>query len=101
MMQIFVSDKGFVKVYGMKSLTEIPECIKLFAKEVGAPNVFVCDPQRNQTDKRVREFCQKIGTTLRVLEEGTQHANRAELYIGLLKEGVRQDMRESHSPLRL
>ena len=101
MMQIFVSDKGFVKVYGMKSLTEIPECIKLFAKEVGAPNIFVCDPQRNQTDKRVREFCQKIGTTLRVLEEGTQHANRAELYIGLLKEGVRQDMRESHSPLRL
>ena len=33
MMQIFVSDKGFVKVYGMKSLTEIPDTIKLFAKE--------------------------------------------------------------------
>ena len=85
MMQIFVSDKGFVKVYGMKSVTEIPAAIRLFAKEVGAPNCFVCDPHANQKSKEVREFCHKIGTTLRLVEERTQHANRAELYIGLLK----------------
>jgi hypothetical protein len=36
MMQIFVSDKGFVKVYVMTSQTEIPKAMKLFAKEVGA-----------------------------------------------------------------
>ena len=101
MMQIFVSDKGFVKVYGMKSLTEIPAAIRLFAKEVGAPNCFVCDPHANQKSKEVREFCHKIGSTLRLLEERTQHANRAELYIGLLKEAVRKDMRETNSPLRL
>eukprot|EP00956_Cyclotella_meneghiniana_P034439 scaffold104886_cov86-Cyclotella_meneghiniana.AAC.1 len=99
-MQIFVSDKGYVKVYGMKSVTEIPQAVKLFAKEVGAPNVFICDPHKNQVDKKIREFCLKIGTTLRALEESTQHANRAELYVGLLKEGTRKDMREENSPLR-
>ena len=36
-----------------------------------------------------------------MLEENTQHTDRAELYIGLLKEAVRKDMRETHSPLRL
>lgn len=101
MMQIFVSDKGFVKVYGMTSQTDIPKAMKLFAKEVGAPNTFVCDPHPNQKSKEVRAFCLKIGSTLRVLEEGTQASNRAELYVGLLKEGIRKDMREAHSPLRL
>lgn len=99
-MQIYVSDKGFVRVYGMKTVMEIPQSMKLFAKEVGVPNTFVCDPHLNQQDKKIREFCMKIGSTLRVLEEGTQHANRAELYIGLIKEGIRKDMREEDSPLR-
>ena len=101
MMQIFVSDKGFVKVYGMKGLRQIPDAIKLFAKEVGAPNAFVCDPHANQTSQQVRDFCHKIGSTLRVLEQGTQASNRAELYVGLIKEGIRKDMREMNSPLRL
>ena len=101
MMQLFVSDKGFLKVYGMKSLKEIPQAMKMFAKEVGAPNCFVCDPQSNQKSKEVRAFCQQIGSTLRVLEERTQHANRAELYIGLLKESIRKDLRGTNAPLRL
>ena len=37
--------------------------------------------------------------TLRVFEEGTPWANKAERYIGLLKESERKDMRESNSPL--
>ena len=101
MIQLFVSDKGFLKVYGMKSVKDIPAAMKMFAKEVGAPNCFVCDPHKNQKSKEVREFCHRIGTTLRVLEERTKHANRAELYIGLLKESIRKDMRETNSPLRL
>ena len=39
--------------------------------------------------------------TLRVLEESTQWANRAELYIGLLKEAIRKDLRTSNCPLVL
>ena len=36
-MQLFVSDKGFVKVYGIKSETEILNAVKLFYKEVWGP----------------------------------------------------------------
>ena len=49
----------------------------------------------------VKKFCNDIGTTLRALEEGTPWSNKAELYIGLIKEAVRKDMRESNSPLCL
>ena len=49
----------------------------------------------------VRKFCNDIGTTLRALEEGTPWSNKAELYIGLLKEAVRKDMCESNSPMSL
>ena len=34
-----------------------------------------------------------------MLEEGTPWANRAELYIGIIKEAVRKDMKESNCPL--
>ena len=49
----------------------------------------------------VRKFCNNIGTTLWALEEGTPWSNKAELYIGLLKEAVQKDMRESDSPMSL
>ena len=101
MMQLFVSDKGFVKVYGMKSEREFPDALKLFCKEVGAPTAIVVDPHQSQKSDKVRQFLNKVGTTLRVLEESTQHADRAELYIGLLKKAVGRDLRESNSPMRL
>ena len=37
MMQLFVSDKGFVKVYGIKYEKEFVKDIKLVCKEVLAP----------------------------------------------------------------
>ena len=37
--------------------------------------------------------------TLRILEESTQWANRAELYIGLFKESIRKDLSKSNSPI--
>ena len=92
MMQLFVSDKGYVKVYPMTSVKEFPAALRMFAKEVGAPEVLVADPHMNQKSREVKDFCNKIGTTLRILEQSTQFANRAELYIGLLKEAIRKDM---------
>ena len=47
------------------------------------------------------DFSPEIGTTLKVLENETQWADRAELYIGLMKEATRKDMREMHLPLVL
>ena len=75
--------------------------VKQFAKEIGAPDALICDAAGEQTSQELRRFCSEMGTTLRVLEEGTPWANKAELYIGILKEAVRKDMKESNCPLVL
>ena len=97
--QLFVTDKGFVYVVPMRSRSEVLQAVKQFAKEIGAPEVLVADPAGEQKSLPLRKFCNEIGTTLRALEEGTQWANRAELYIGLIKEAVRKDMKDSNCPL--
>ena len=98
-MQIFVTNKGFVYLVPMRSKGNVLLAVKAFAKEVGAPDAIVCDPAREQTSQDVKTFCQQIGTTLRVIEERTQWANLAELYIGMLKEAVQKDMLKSDCPL--
>ena len=65
------------------------------------PVNLVVDPSREQTSNDVKQFCHKVGTTLRILEESTKWANRAERYIGIFKESIRQDMRIANSPLCL
>jgi hypothetical protein len=97
--QLFVTDKGFVYVVPMKSNNEVLQALKQFAKEVGAPEAIICDAARDQTSQELRRFCNDIGSTLRVLEEGTPWANKAKLYIGLIKEVTQKDMKESNCPL--
>ena len=99
--QVFASDKAFVYFVPMKDQRSYFSALKQFAKEVGAPEVLVCDSHPTQKKRDVKEFCVQIGTTLRVLEAETQWANRAELYVGLLKEATRKDMRATGSPLVL
>ena len=98
--QLFVSDKGFVAVYPMRSKSQYPDVLKLFCKEVGVPETLVVDPSGEQTSHKARQFCHKVGTTLRILEESTQWANRAELYIGLFKESIRNDISRTHCPMK-
>ena len=97
--QLFVTDKGFLHAFPMKRKSEVYMAVKMFAKEIGTPNAIVCDMAKEQTSAELKGFLNDIGTTLRALEEGTPWANKAELYIKLMKEAVRKDMRESHSPL--
>lgn len=97
--QVFASDKGFVYIYLMTALTEIPTAVKNFTKEVGIPNVLVADAHPNQKDKKVKAYCLEIGTKLRILEESTQWANFSERVIGLLKEVTRKDIRETDAPI--
>jgi hypothetical protein len=85
----------------MKKQQEVYLALKQFAKEVGAPEVLVCDPHPAQVKREVHEFCTQIGMTLKVLEAETQWANHTELYIGLMKEATRKDMCSSGSPLVL
>ena len=100
-MQIFVSDKGYVSVYPMKLKSDFKNCLHLFCKEIGVPDTLVMDKSGEQTSSAVKHFSQQVGMTLRILEESTQWANRAELYIGILKEAIRKDLRISNSPLVL
>ena len=97
--QLFVTDKGFEYVVPMKRKSEVLQAVKQFAKEIGAPDAIVADMAGEQMSVDLKRFCNDIGTTLRALEEGTPWSNKAELYIGLIKEAVRKDMRESDSPL--
>ena len=99
--QLFVSDKGFVAVYPMEKASNFEDALHLFCKEVGVPLTIVADPHPSQKSYSVRRFCDQVGTTLRLLEKSTQWANRAELYIGLLKEAVRKDLRASDAPMVL
>ena len=100
-MQLFVTDKGFVYVVPMSSKKEVPLALKQFAKEIGAPDAIIADASGEQTSKEVKSFLSSIGTSLRLIEEGTPWANRAELYIGLMKAAIRKDMKSSNCPLAL
>ena len=99
--QLFVTDKGFVYVVPMRSKSEVLQAVKQFAKEIGAPDAIISDMAGEQTSLVLRKFCNEIRTTLRALEEGTPWANKAELYIGIIKEAVRKDMKESNCPLAI
>ena len=99
--QVFVSDCDFLSLYPMQQESEYPLALKLFAKEVGAPDVLVCDCSKTQNQRQVKLLCTQMGTTLKTLEAESQWANRAELTIGILKEAVRKDLRETGSPIVL
>ena len=99
--QVYVSDKGFVFCHLMKGINqaEYLQALKAFCREVGVPERLVCDPHPTQTSEAARRFLQEVGTRLRVLERGTQWADLAERFIGLLKTGVRADLRQSNAPM--
>ena len=98
-MQLFVSDKGFVYVVPMKSKSEFPFALKQFAKEIGVPIALISDPSGEQTSSKVKKLAKDMDLTLKILEESTQWANLAELYIGLMKEAIREDLRTSDCPI--
>jgi hypothetical protein len=96
---IMVTDKGFIKAYPLEKRAHVKDAIRRFCKDIGVPVAFICDPAGEQTSKEVKSFIREAGSTLRILEEGTQWANRAELIIGQLKAGVRRVMKDAGVPL--
>ena len=62
-----MTDKGFLCVVPMKSKGLVPQALKQFAKEIGALEAFVLDSLGEQTSQEVEQFCNNIGTTLRIL----------------------------------
>ena len=83
----------------MKTQEEFLDALHWFCNEVGVPVHLVMDGHSAQSNPKVRKFSNQVNMTLRVLERATPWANRAELYISLLKEAVCKNMRESNSPM--
>jgi hypothetical protein len=65
--QLFVSEKGFVALYPMKKQQEVYLALKQFAKEVGAPEVLVCDPHPAQVKREVPHKYQKLIYKIKLL----------------------------------
>ena len=61
---VFVSDKGFIAIYGMELKSDFKDSLHLFCKEVGVLLSLAVDPSGDQTSKAVRKFCNQVGTTL-------------------------------------
>ena len=99
--QVFVSDKGYIVVCPMKSQDEFETALYWFFKEVGVPVDLIVDGFSVQNKQSVKIFCDQVGTTLKILVRATPWANRAEVYIGFLKEAIRKYMKETNSPMIL
>lgn len=99
--QVYVSDKGFIYCHLMTAINQgqYMQALRAFCREVGVPERLVVDPHPTQTCDAARKYLQEVGTRLRVLERGTQWADLAERFIGMLKTGVRLDLRESNAPM--
>ena len=68
MMQLFVSDKGFVYIVPMKFMGELHLALKMFSKEIGFPLSLIFDPPGGQTSSKVTKMCHKMGTTLKIVK---------------------------------
>ena len=99
-MQLFVSDAGFMYVHPMNVKIEIIDEVKAFVKEIGIPTALILDPEGTQRSKELNKVTKEMCCPLKHLEKATQWGNLVELYIGLLKEAVHKDMKDSDSPLR-
>jgi hypothetical protein len=98
--QLFVTDKGFVYVVPMKTKLEVMQAVEQFAKEIGAPDAIISDGAPEQKSQEMRKFLNEIGTRLQVHGEGTPSwASKAKLYMGLVKDAVRKDLKDSNCPL--
>ena len=76
MMQLFVSDKGFVYIVPIKFRGKFHLAFKMFAKDIGVPLYLILDPSGEKTSAKVTKLCHMISTTMKILEEYTQHANK-------------------------
>ena len=62
-------------MYPMRTQSEYMSALKQFSKDVGVPNVLICDSHPSQKARDVKQFLTTVGTTLKILEAETQWAN--------------------------
>ena len=100
--QLFVTEFNHIHVCPMKGRKEgIYAAVKEYFKAKGLPIAIVADGATEQVQGETRKLCNLVGCDIRELEKNTSWANRAELYIGIMKNKVRRAMKLSGAPLRL
>ena len=99
--QIFVVGKLFLYVVPIKAKIEVLQAVKQLMKSFGALDDIISDTAREQKYQDMSKLLNEIGTTLRIIENVTPWANKAELYIGLIKQAVQKYLKESDCPLDL
>ena len=66
--------------------------MKKSAKEVREPDYIISGATCEQKFQDMNKFLNEIGTKLRILEEVEPWSNKADIYIGLIKEAVQKYM---------
>ena len=69
----------------MRSQEEFDMALHWFFKGIDVPVNLIVENYLYQTSIKVKILCDQVGKILKILEMGYPRANRAELYIGLLK----------------
>ena len=52
----------------MKKKNEVPQAVKIFAKEVGTPDAIISDAVHEQKYQYMGKLPNEIGTSLRIIE---------------------------------
>ena len=99
--QIMATEFSHVKIYPMTSQKEIAQVLKRYFKEVGVPNMIICDSHKSQIYGETRKLCALVNCTIMGLEAATPQSNRAELRIGILKRDVWHMLHKRKAPSRL
>ena len=66
--QYFLSDKGYISPFPIKSQDELETSQNCFFKEVGAPVNLILDRFITQKKSYLKRFCDQDGTTLKIPE---------------------------------
>ena len=99
--QLFVTEFNHVHVSPIKGRKEgVYASVKEYFKNKGVPIAIVADGATEQVQGETRKLCNLVGCGIRELEKNTSWANRAELYIGIMKNKVRRMMKQTGTPLR-
>jgi len=99
--QVYASDFGFVYFVPMKAERDLAKSHKQLFKEFGAPEAFILDRAKAQIEGEAAKLCDLADVTIVELEKKVPQSNLAERYIQMLKNGIKDDLKESNSPLAL
>ena len=97
--QIFAAEFGYIYACLMRRRKDMEFALKKFFKEVGVPPKLVADKAKEQVLGESRRLCKLSSCKIIELEKGTPASNKAERYIGIIKNETKRDLIISDSPL--